>query len=182
MWYPAAVTTPVASEPVTIEMARNQVRADGDTSFDTELTRLIPVARGHVERYCGTRIGAQTLTVKCDSFSDMARFPEAPVTSITSIVYVDPDGADQTLATSVYELRTDDLEASIVLKYGQAWPSVRPGSRITVIAVVGYTTPPAEVTHGMLLFIGDQFANHEPVKVDGFTAFDSLLCNHRRGV
>ena len=180
MWYPSAVTVP-ATELVTIAEARQQARSDSDTDLDTELTRLITVARNHVEKYCGIRIGSQTIVAKCDSFDDMARLPEAPAISITSITYVDTGGATQTLSTDVYELRADDLDAAVVLKFNQSWPAIQPGSRITLTSVVGYATAPPAVHHAMLLHIADHFADHEMVVVNGFTTFDALLANHRRG-
>lgn len=181
MWYPSAVTV-AADEVVTIAEARQQGRSDIDTDLDAELTRLITVARNHVEKYCGIRIGQQTIVAKCDSFDDLARLPEAPVISISSIAYVDTDGATQTLASSVYEVRADDLEAAVVLKFNQSWPVIRPGSRITVTAVVGYTTAPPAVHHAMLVRIADFFTDHESVASEDFSTFDALLANHRRGV
>ena len=139
------------------------------------------MARNHVESYCDIRIGAQTIVAKCDSFNDLARLPDAPVTSITSITYVDTDGATQTLATSVYELRADGLEAAVVLKFNQSWPAIQPGSRIIVTAVVGYTTAPPAVHHAMLVRIADHFTDHETVASGDFSTFDALLVNHRRG-
>lgn len=181
MWYPSAVTV-AATEVVTIAEARQQGRSGADTDLDAELTRLITVARNHVEQYCGIRIGSQTIVAKCDSFDDMARLPEAPVASITSIVYVDADGATQTLSTDVYELRSDDLDAGVVLKFNQSWPVIQPGSRITLTAVVGYTTAPPAVHHAMLLRIADFFMGHETVASGDYSTFDALLVNHRRGV
>ncbi|MEY9198680.1 putative phiE125 gp8 family phage protein [Sinorhizobium fredii] len=119
--------------------------------------------------------------MKCDGFCDLERLPEAPVTSVSSIAYVDTDGAAQTLATSVYELRADDLEAAIVTKYGQQWPAIQIGSRITVTAVVGYSAAPAAVKHAMLLWIADAYENRENAKIEDWTALDALLCNFRRG-
>lgn len=180
MWYPSAVTV-AATELVTIAEARQQARSDTDTDLDAELTRLITVARNHVESYCGIRIGAQTIVAKCDSFNDLARLPDAPVSSITSIAYVDTDGNPQTLSTEVYELRADDLDVSVVLKFNQSWPAIQPGSRVTITAVVGYATAPPAVHHAMLVRIADHFTDHEAVVIDGLTTFDALLVNHRRG-
>lgn len=180
MWYPSAVTA-AATELVTIVDARQQARTGTDSDLDAELTRLITVARNHVEKYCGIRIGSQTIVAKCDSFDDLARLPEAPVNSVTSITYIDTDGATQTLATSVYEVRNDDLETAVVLKFNQSWPAIQDGSRITLTAVVGYTTVDPEIYHAMLLRIADLFANHETVGSTDFSTFDALLVNHRRG-
>lgn len=181
MWYPATIAAP-SDEPVTLANARLQCRIGvADTSFDTELTRLITVARGHVESVCGVRFAARTgATMLCDSFADLARLPEAPVTSITSISYVDTAGDDQTLSTDVYELRSDELDVAVVLKYGQAWPSIRPGSRITVTAVLGYASAPEAVQHAMLMFIADAFHQRENAVIEDWTVVDALLINHRR--
>ena len=180
MWYPSTVTVPISAEVVTIEQARDQVRADTGDGNDTNLTRLINMSRQHVEKVCGVRLGSQTIVALCDSFDDLARLPEAPVTSITSITYIDQDGATQTLATSVYELRAEGLETAVVLKYGQSWPSIRLGSRITMTAVVGFATAEPAHIHAILLHMADAFENREPAVVGGMTVFDALLINHRR--
>jgi uncharacterized phiE125 gp8 family phage protein len=180
MWYPSTVETPVASEPVTIGQARQQARTDGDQYHDDELTRLITVARSHVEQVCGVRLGTQTIVAKCDSFADMCRLSEAPIQSVTSIAYVDTDGVGQTVSASVYELRSEGLDASIVLKFNQSWPSIQPGSRITLTVVAGFETPDPAYIHAMLVYLAGQFQNHEPVEVAGMTTFDALLINHRR--
>lgn len=186
MWYPATVTVPPTVEPVTWDEADAQLRLDGDTSEQYLVEDLIQSARAHVEAYCGARFATQTVAMKCDCFADLTRLPEAPVASITSIAYVDPDGAGQTLSTDVYELRADGLEAAIVLKYNQSWPSIQAGSRITVTAVVGFATVPADVKHALKLLVGHWFENREAaaigVSVTGIPhAVDDLLSNHRRG-
>lgn len=181
MWYPATITVAAAAEPVSATEVKAQTEIDF-TDDDSLITILIAGARGFAEKYCGSRFASQTVAVKCDCFADMARFPEAPVTSISSISYVDTDGATQTLATSVYELRADGLEVSIALKYNQTWPAIQPGSRITVTAVVGYATAPDDVKRAMLLYIAGGYANRENHKDSDWTAFDSLLINHRRNV
>jgi len=177
MWYPHAVTVAAASEPITIEQARAQTRYDSAAN-DTALTIYIASARAHVEAYCGTPLVSRTVTVKCDSFDDFASFPVLPLTSISSIAYLDTAGASQTLSTDVYEVRTDGLTASIALKYGQSWPSIRDGSRITVTAVAGYASIPDDIKHALLLLVAQGDSERE-TEVRGAHA---LLANHRRGV
>jgi hypothetical protein len=150
-----------------------------DTSFDTELARLITAARAYAENVCGVRFAQRTgVALKCDSFTDFDRLPEAPVTAV-AVTYVDTEGATQTLSTDVYELRADPFEASIVLKYGQAWPSIQTGSRITVTATVG-GTPSESVVQAMLLFIAGSFHQRENAKVEDWSTVDLLLFNDRR--
>ena len=126
----------------------------------------------------------RTVTVKCDSFDDFAHFPVVPLISVSSVSYVDGAGANQTLSTDVYEVRTDGLVASLALKSGQTWPTPRTGSRITATAVVGYATVPPSVKHAMLLLVAHWVAERETVNVGNIVntvphAADALLVNYR---
>ncbi|TIN10389.1 hypothetical protein [Mesorhizobium sp.] len=181
MWYPATVTVAATAEPVSLVEAKRHVHAEDFVDDDAELALLIAAARDRVEKYCNTRFATQTVVVKCDCFGDMARLSEAPVQSVSSITYVDTDGVTQTLATSVYELRSDGLESSIVLKYGQSWPSIQTNSRITLTAVVGTADVPAAVKHAMLLSLADGYEMRENAAASAWTAIDVLLSNFRRG-
>lgn len=181
MWYPTTITTPAASEPVSQQDAKRRLRIDFDDD-NADIDLMIESARDHAEKYCNVRFASQTVEMKCDGFCDLERLPEAPISSVTSIAYVDTDGATQTLATSVYELRNDGLEAAIVRKYGQQWPAIQSGSRIAVTAVVGYADAPPAVKHAILLFIADAYEVRENAKLEDWTALDALLCNYRRGV
>ncbi|RWP19256.1 MAG: hypothetical protein EOR00_09110 [Mesorhizobium sp.] len=182
MWYPALVTVAATAEPVSLVEAKRHVHAEDFADDDAQVSLLIASARNHVEKYCNTRFATQTVVVKCDCFGDMARLPEAPVQSVTSITYVDTDGATQTLATSVYDARSDGLESSIMLKYGQTWPAIQPKSRITVTAVVGSAEVPAAVKHAILLFLAGGYEMRDNAAAAAWTTFDSLLSNHRRGI
>jgi uncharacterized phiE125 gp8 family phage protein len=178
MWYPPKVVTP-PTEPLTAEDAKRQcvvLHDDDDALFEG----LIAAARDYVERYTGTPLAPQTVEVKCDRFTDMARLSVAPVVSV-AIAYVDTAGTEQTIADADIDLRADGLEASVVPAYGKQWPAVRMGSRITVTAEVGYETLPASIKHAMLLWIADAYEQRENAALPSWTAFDALLCNYRRG-
>lgn len=179
MWYPSTVTVPPTTEPVTLEEVKAQCLIDA-TDDDTFLGRLIKTARAHVEEYCNTRFAEQTIVSECDSYADFARLTDGPLKSVTSISYVDPAGAAQTLDTAVYEEHETGLDPSIGLKPGQVWPRIKPGSRITLTAIYGGSTPDS-VQHAMLVFIDDAYYHRENAKREDWTAIDVLLCNHRRG-
>lgn len=158
MWYPASVTAAPASEPVTLAQVKHQCGvAASDRKNDDALGRLIVAERGYVEKYCGIKIVTQTLTLKCDTFCNFARIPIGPLQAVPSITYVDQDGSDQTLDTSIYEVRADGLETSVVLKFGKSWPTIQRGSRITVVAVAGFISVPAELVSAILLRISSKF-------------------------
>ena len=174
-WYPATVTVAAASEPISLDEARTHDRWDGSTDNDTALSLYIASARAYVEKYCGTALVTRTVTVKCDSFDDFAVFPLAPLSSVSSVSYVDTAGATQTLSTDVYEVRIDGLEASIVLKYGQSWPGIQSGSRITVTAVLGYSAIPPDIKHALLALV----AQGDNEREAAFAGVHDLLANHR---
>ena len=184
MWYEYAVTV-APTEVVTIAQARIQARTEAGDGHDDELTALITTARQFVQKVTGLLIGSKTEVAKCDYFSDMARLSIAPVNSVSSIQYVDTDGVTQTLSTDVYEVRAEGVDPAVVLKYNQSWPSIQPGSRVTLTAVAGYASPDAPIVHAMLLLIAYWFREHEPVNVGNITSdlsftVDALLINHRR--
>ncbi|MHA6641344.1 head-tail connector protein [Mesorhizobium sp. A623] len=168
-----------AVEPVTLDHVKQQCRIDA-TDDDALLGRLMKTARAHVEEYCNCRFAEQTIASECDSFADFARLSEGPLKSVTSISYVDPAGVEQTLDTAVYEEHKTGLEPSIGLKPDQAWPRIKPGSRITLTAIYGGSMPDS-VQHAMLTFIDDAYHHRENAKREDWTATDVLLCNHRRG-
>lgn len=154
MWYPAVIDNPPASEPITSAQVKAQCSiAMSDTSRDAVIAILIPAARAAVQSYCNIRLVSQTVSVHCDGFSDFVRLPEAPIKTFGGIVYVDLEGTEQTLDPSVYEVRKEGLAPSIVLKYGQRWPSIRPGSRIKITATCGWDTVPADLVSALLLTV-----------------------------
>ncbi|MBX5234120.1 MULTISPECIES: head-tail connector protein [unclassified Rhizobium] len=179
MWYPPKVTQ-APSEPISVADAKRHcvvLHNDDDALFDA----LITAARDYVERYCNTPLATQTIEVKCDTFCDFDRLPVAPVQSVTSIAYIATDGTNATVDAADTETRFDGLESSILPAYGKQWPVTRNGSRITMTAVVGYTALPPSIKHAMLLWIADAYEQRESKELPVWTAFDALLCNHRRG-
>lgn len=195
MWYPSIVTVAPTAEPVTLEEAKVHLRcddrdSDGDLVArpdDDLISGLISAARQHAEKYCNACWAEQTIVCQCDSFTDFDRLPAGPLKSVTSIVYVDPAGAEQTLDDSVYEPRKGELEPSVALSTGHAWPAIKPGSRITLTAVYGGDVPPA-IKVAILLFVGAWYENREETAIGvsvaslpSSVATDALLCNFRRG-
>lgn len=179
MWYPQKVTQ-APTNPVAVDEAKrhcNVLHSDDDALFDV----LISAARDHVEKYCNTPLATQTIEVKCDAFCDFEWLPVAPVQSVTSIAYVATDGTDATVSLSDIDERFDGLDTSIVPAYGKQWPVPRNGSRIKLTAVVGYQSLPPSIKHAMLLWIADAYEQRENKELPSWSAFDALLCNHRRG-
>lgn len=181
MWYVSAVTSGPSSEPITLAKLKEHLKVetgDEDTLLDTYIT----AARSYIESYCGTPLVSRSITAKCDCFADFANVPLVPLGGVSAVTYVDAAGAAQTLSTAVYEVRSDGLTASIVLKYGQAWPSIQPGSRISVAGTVGYSTVPEAIVAALLLLIAQWYANRETsgeALSEAPHTVTALLVNHR---
>jgi uncharacterized phiE125 gp8 family phage protein len=148
---------PPYAEPLHLEEAKLHLKVETTQTEDDALIRsLIASSRNYVEVGTGSNVLRRRAMVAAsfdavfDSFYNDAEYgacefgeiklPVTPVLAITSIRYVDVDGNTQTLATSVYTL--SKARNSVVLAYGQSWPSVRyqPGA-VTIRFVAGMAVP-----------------------------------------
>jgi uncharacterized phiE125 gp8 family phage protein len=167
------VITPVSTEPITLEEARTHLRIEPYGSplvhpDDDYVTALISVARDWCEKYTKKALATQTIEYSFDEFKDKIYLNIGPVQSVSSIEYLDSNGASQTLSTSVYGL--DDYEGVIYLKKGQSWPTVYAQTNaITLTIVAGYTNGlspdtypfPFSIKAAMLLIIGNLYENRQ---------------------
>lgn len=186
-WLPTLVTAEPVIEPITLDQAKAQCRASGGSGEDwAALTGYIKAARQHIENYCGIRLVQQTIEMRCSSFCDFASLADAPIQSISSIAYLDPAGATQTLAASVYQPVLYGLEPLIRLKPSQAWPALLSvPDAITVTAVAGYQVVPQTICHAMLLLIEQWYDNRAPIAVGEAVnelpnGIPALLVNYRK--
>lgn len=179
MWF--RLSDEILEEPVTIEEARSQVRlSEGEDDFDANLLMLIQSARAYCEAYCNAAFAAHRMAWSCESFRDLDRLPMGPALNIESVTYRDAAGEQQTLDAASYELRPDGLEPRIALRRPYAWPTIEPGSRITLTGRFGDNCPP-DVKNAMLLMIEEGFDTLEAKAQLAMSRVDALLANHRRG-
>jgi uncharacterized phiE125 gp8 family phage protein len=154
---------PIGEEPVSLDMAKRQVRAEGTTADDAYLLELIQSAREHVEAYCGIRVAPAAVRMTFASFDALERLAQAPVQSIVDVRYLDTAGVEQVLDPAAYELvevDADPLRPRLRLAFNQSWPAIRSAEdAVRVNAVVGYTVVPKPVIRAMLLLIGQWFDN-----------------------
>lgn len=162
---------------LTTAEAKTHLHVTGTTS-DTYIDTLVAAATGWAETFTCRGLVTQTWEWRLDDFPHGAGHfivPNAPLSSVTSITYLDVDGVSQTLATSVYEVDGNSQPGRIALKFDQSWPSVRGGGVIdvaTVTFVAGYgaaSAVPPVFKHAVKMVIGHWFENRESVVV-GVTA------------
>ncbi len=135
-------TIPPARYPVHLDEVKLHRRIDS-TAEDSLLTRLIAAATARVEIYIGSQLVTATWQLTLDAFPAIIYIPYPPLQSVSSIAYVDEDGATQTLAeTTDYVVDTSDFLGRIAPAYNEAWPSTRSEhDAVTITYVAGYATP-----------------------------------------
>lgn len=174
--------TPPAALPISLAEAKAHLRVD-HTDEDDLVEALIRAAVDHLDGWAGILGRAlEPQTWRLSEARDVrlprsgaVRLPLGPVVSITSITYLDADGAEQTIAGASYWLHGEDVVPDDV------WPE---GTGLTVTWVAGTGTPPA-VKQAILLLVGHWYANREAVTAGALSnaplAVAALLTPHRLG-
>lgn len=167
------------AEPISLEKAMKHCRVDGFGESPAHpdeglISDLIPAARERAEEFTGLCLAPSTWEYRVDSLDDRIRIPMQPITSITSVEYVDTDGNVQTLSTSLYVADIHRRPPEIRRGWNVIYPTVRnePGCvRITFEA--GPTdgeSPnpyplPRPIYQAMMLIIGHLYEHREDVVV-----------------
>lgn len=163
-------------EPLTTAEAKLHLRVDGSTD-DALIDTLIAAARQYVEGFTHRPLLRQTWDDKRDGFpcsGEPIWLQLPPVSSVTSITYIDPNGVTQTWSSSLYDT---DLPAGpyaqmarISPAYGQYYPQTRDVMNAVVIRFVcGYgttaATVPEAIRAAIKLLIGHWYGQAEAVLV-----------------
>ena len=162
------------TEPVTLAQAKAHLRVDNDAE-DSLISALISTARGLAETKLRRALGAQTWTRTLDAFpANAIELGMPPVQSITSVVYIDAAGDEQTLSTSDYIL--DNIQSpGWVLPSDSlgAWPSTASTvNAVTVTFVTGWAADavPQEVKQYILMHVASMFDRRDAVSDVGNNA------------
>lgn len=155
-------------KPVVLAEIKRQVRVLHDDD-DSDLDAYLDAAIEHLDGYAGILGRAlinQSWRQDFGTFACVMRLPLEPVSSVTSVTYYDGDNAQQTLATSVYTVLTDDRGPYIALKYGQSWPSTYSRrDAVSVTFVAGYgaaaTDVPARIKQAIKLHAAHMYEVRE---------------------
>lgn len=146
--YANALSSGPSVEPVTLFEAKRACDVD-DNYRDAEITRWIIEARKMVEHDARIALVNQTHLYYLHAFPSGDRIDlqvVSPLSSVTSITYLDTAGDSQTLATSVYKIDVARRPAAIWLKYNQTWPDTyNEANAVTITYVAGYGSTAADV-------------------------------------
>lgn len=167
-----SVVTPADEEPISLEEAKQHLRQDLDDDDVMLAVAYLPAAREACENYLSRALITQTLRQTFACWPECMRLERAPHQSVTSIQYVDVDGATQTLASTEYQVDlSSDAPARIMPAYGKVWPSVRTETfnPIIVTFVAGYgaagSAVPGPIRSAMLLLISHLYENRGAVNI-----------------
>lgn len=166
-------TVDPSAEPVSVDEAKSHLRVD-ITDDDTLIGTLITAARDYVEQTTRRALVTQTWQYFLDDWPGISEIvlPKPPLQSVTSVVYTDSDGNDNTWSSSEYAVDTDNEPGAVVLGYNESYPSgtldvVNP---ITVTYVAGYgaaAAVPWIFKQAILLLVGHWYENREAIVLTG---------------
>lgn len=165
------ITTDPASEPVSLDEAKTQLRVDASDE-DAHITSLISVARRKVEQETGRVLISQTVKAYWDKWpsGNALCLPLYPAASITSVEYIDEDGASQTWASSNYTADLVGMQPRIVANPDVDVPDLGDYlNAITVTYVAGQSTAgavPAELKHAILTTLTLLYERREDMKLN----------------
>ncbi|MCR4301083.1 MAG: head-tail connector protein [Sulfuricaulis sp.] len=162
---PLSIVTVPAQEPIARAEAKLHLR-ETDSGQDARIDGLIVAARQWTEEYLRRVLIERTLDLSLDAFPVEFSVPRPPLISVTSITYMDTDGATQVLATSGYRVDAVSEPGRITPAYGESWPSIRPVTNAVVLRFkAGYGTAaasvPEPIRQAMLLLIGEMYERRE---------------------
>ena len=164
----------------------------GDAALATDdalLTVYLVAIREDVEAFLGRSLLTQTWRLTLDAFpcAEVIALPRPPLLTVTSLAYVDGNGATQTYASSNYTVDTDAYVGRIVIGYNLIWPTTRDQpNAITITYTAGYgatsASVPQSIRAAILLGLSDLWENRTPSQ-DGIVAhlptMQRLLWKHR---
>ena len=156
--------TPPATLCVPVAAAKAHLRVDHDLD-DAHIEDLIRAATEHLDGWSGVlgrALEAQTWELALDAFPDGAiRLPLGPVASVTSVIYADPAGAEQTVDPGAYVLDAQSVEGWVVPIDG--WPATMETVNAVRVRWVAGTGTPRAARQAILLLVGHWYAHREAV-------------------
>jgi uncharacterized phiE125 gp8 family phage protein len=151
---PDSVITP--EEPVSLALAKQQLRVIDNNSEDVLISSYIRSAREWVEHHTSAVLVRRQFTEHFDGFGRNLIIRKHPIIVVDSLRYIDRAGGEQVYegASGRYEKRPFRLYPAL----GRPWPATH---HVTVTYTAGYgpLDAPAQLVQAMLLLIGHWYAN-----------------------
>ena len=152
--------------PVTLDEAKDHLRVT-HTDDDQYINALCLAATSWAEKFQNRTYVKRARTMVLDNFPLVIRPKYPPLISVTSIVYVDTEGTEQTLASTEYRVDTITEPGRITVAHEVTWPDTRAVTNaVTITYVAGYGTEakvPDEVKASIRLMVAHLYEHREAV-------------------
>lgn len=184
--------TPPAEEPVTLAEAKAHLRLEHSLD-DDYVASLIRGARQYVEEVTWRALVTQTWELVLDGFPGWRTreilLPKGEVQSVTSVLYDDVNGVEQTFAPTEYVLGASP--ARLVLTPEGSWPNGWYGREdvgsVRVRFVAGYGSAnavPRPLKQACLMLVSQMYEHRTPEVVGTIVSevrlsFDALISPYR---
>lgn len=142
-----------------------------DANNDTLIASYGASAEDALEGELARAFLTQTWVLKLYVFPTCEiRLPRPPLTSVSSISYLDTAGSPVTLAVDQYTADTSPEPGRILKPYGVTWPATRAiDNAVTITYVTGHATAgavPAAIKTMIKLFAAELYENRERGQAD----------------
>jgi len=179
------LVTDITSDPVSLDEVKDHLRLDIDED-DAYVSGCISAARQWVEGQTKRSLMPATYDYKIDYGWPWARgdyrieLPLSPVTAVSSVKYIDDQGAEQTLASSQYTAVLRKYHSFIVPAYNVALPVIRNvPEAITVRFTVGDADEiPQPLHRAVMVLAGAFYEDREGMGIP--EAVEALVSPYRR--
>ena len=169
---PTNLITEPTIEPMTLQEAKDHLRVD-HVDDDSVIEPNIKAVREHSETFLGRALITQTWDLFINNFppyGSWLEIPFPPLQSVTTIKYIDENGTQQTLSSSIYTVDINAEMGRVFLAYDQVWPTVRPIlNAIEIRFVAGYGANaediPESIRQGIKMLLGHLYENRETTLV-----------------
>src|ERR1700743_532806 len=162
---PLQLTTPPATEPVTLAEAKVHLKVDS-TDDDALIGTLIAAARPKGEWNTGRALITQSWTLAADGWPGDGVFeiPFPPLQSVTSVTAYALDDTATVLDPSTYQVDTVSSPARLSLKASASPPvNLRALNAVEIVFTAGYggseNAVPALIREAILEIVADMYVN-----------------------
>jgi uncharacterized phiE125 gp8 family phage protein len=163
-----SITTAPDGEPISLQALKAYLRIPYAVDDYLLEAILMPAAREAVEAASRRQLMLASVTMKLDAFpanNGEITCPRPPLSSVTSINYINGDGTSTLLSSSLYQVDASSTPGRIMPSYGNSWPSTRGQmNAVSIVYVAGYATEaavPAGLKTAIMQIVGAMHENKE---------------------
>ena len=161
-------TTAPAALPVSVGEAKQHSRVSY-TQEDNVVERMIEAATTYCQDCTGRAFMRATYTQTQNNFTSPITIQRPPLSSVTSVTYIDTAGSVQTLAASSYTVVIDVEPGYIIEAFQNSWPATRDvHNAVSVLYLAGYDNVesiPSGYKQAILLLVDHWINERSPVVV-----------------